>query len=74
MAVLKFRLQYKEEKRFILLHPDGGAIEENLSTPEVTYRYRHIKGLSKMLFRVEGDTIYIVDFWDTRKEPPTKID
>jgi hypothetical protein len=27
------------------------------------------KGLNKMVYRVDGDIIYIVAFWDTRKEP-----
>ena len=22
-----------------------------------------------MIYRIEGDIIYIVDFWDTRREP-----
>lgn len=24
-----------------------------------------------MLYRVDGDVIYVVDIWDVRKEPPT---
>jgi len=34
-----------------------------------TYRSIVINGLNKMVYRIDGDIIYIVDFWDTRREP-----
>ena len=27
-----------------------------------------------MVYRVEGDVIYIVDFWDTRREPTSQAE
>jgi hypothetical protein len=35
----------------------------------LTYRSVIINGLNKMVYRVDGEIIYIVDFWDTRREP-----
>ena len=35
----------------------------------LTYRSVIINGLNKMVYRVDGNIIYIVDFWDTRREP-----
>ena len=35
----------------------------------LTYRSVIINGLNKMVYRIDGDIIYIVDFWDTRREP-----
>ena len=72
-AVRAFRASYKEARKMILQHPNSGAIDWMLSTEEVIYRYVIISNLSKMLYRIEGDVIYVVDFWDTRKEPPTEI-
>ena len=34
-----------------------------------TYRSVIINGLNKMVYRIDGDIIYVVDFWDTRREP-----
>ena len=73
-AVLEFRQSYKTIKQQLVRFPESGAIEWNLSDEDTTYRSVVIARLSKMVYYVEEDTIYIVDFWDTRKEPPTEIE
>ena len=35
------------------------------------YRSYVMNGLNKMVYRIEYDTIYIVDFWDVRQDPST---
>lgn len=72
-ALLNFRDAYKQTKKVISNHPEGGEIEWNLSTENTKYRFKIINGLTKMIYRVAEDTIYIVDMWDTRSEPPSKI-
>lgn len=72
-AVRNFRAAYKEARQQVLKHPNSGAIDWNLSTNQVLYRYVVIGNLSKMLYRIDGDVIYVIDFWDTRREPPMII-
>ena len=35
----------------------------------LTYRSLVVGKLSKIVYRVDDDTIHIVDFWDCRREP-----
>jgi len=72
-ALLNFRKAYKEAKRFIAEHPNGGTDAEYLSDEQHKYQYTVINGLSIMLYRVESDTVYVVDMWDTRQQPPTIV-
>ena len=72
-ALLDFRKAYKEAKRFIAEHPNGGTDADQLSDEQHKYQYTVINGLSIMLYRVEEETIYVVDLWDTRKQPPTVV-
>ena len=72
-ALLDFREAYKETKRYITLHPEGCQIEEHLSNEQYTYHFTNINGLSKLLYRIDGEMIYIVDMWDVRQEPPTIV-
>ncbi|GAB6121168.1 type II toxin-antitoxin system RelE/ParE family toxin [Dysgonomonas termitidis] len=50
--------------------PQSGAIESNLVKVIGEYRYL-IRGRNnyKIIYRVEGDTVYIVDIFDCRKDP-----
>lgn len=72
-ALLDFRKAYKETKLFISHHPEGCEIEEHLSNGQYQYHFTNINGLSKLLYRVDGEMIYIVDMWDVRQEPPTSV-
>ena len=33
------------------------------------FRSVSIQSLNKIIYRIDGDTVYIVDFWDTRMRP-----
>lgn len=50
--------------------PQSGAIEANLKRLEGEYRYL-VRGHSKykVVYKVEGNAIYIVDVFDCRKDP-----
>ncbi len=49
--------------------PNIGSIDPLFADRSVAYRSIIINGLSKMVYRIDDDTIYIVGFWDTRQEP-----
>ncbi len=72
-ALLDFRKEYIRTKRLLAEDPGIGSEELNLSNNEHKYLYTVINGLSIMLYRVDGDTVYIVDMWDTRQQPPTIV-
>lgn len=72
-ALLDFREEYKRTKKLLVEDPGIGSEELNLSDDEHKYQYTVINGLSIMLYRVENETVYIVDMWDTRQQPPTIV-
>ena len=47
--------------------PTLGAVDEELSTDEYEYRFVIIYRKSIMEYRIDGDLIIIVDFYDTRR-------
>ena len=53
----------------ILRHPSVGPIEPLLAERSLTYRSVVVGNLSKIIYRVQEETIHIVDFWDCRREP-----
>ena len=56
--------------------PNIGPIDPLFDDRPIAYRSVIINGLSKMVYRVddEKDVVYIVAFWDTRKEPQNQVD
>ena len=72
-ALLDFRKAYKETKQFIARHPEGCQEEVHLSNEQYKYHFTNINGLTKLLYRIDGEMIYIVDMWDVRQEPPTIV-
>jgi plasmid stabilization system protein ParE len=49
--------------------PGIGQIDPLFRDRARTYRSVIINGLNKLVYRVDDDTIHIVAFWDTRREP-----
>ena len=76
---IRDRFGYKHKKKFVqevdrtarmlLKHPNLGSIESLLADLPKTYRSVVIDGLSKMVYLIEDDVIYIAAFWDCRREP-----
>ena len=65
----EFMQRVKDAEQRIATQPNIGPIDPLYAGRLETYRSVIINGLNKMVYRVDGDIIYIVDFWDTRREP-----
>ncbi|MBQ9213714.1 MAG: type II toxin-antitoxin system RelE/ParE family toxin [Bacteroidales bacterium] len=64
-----FKQEVADTINTLMLSPYIGKIDPLFESHVFTYRSIVINGLSKLVYRVDGDTIYIVAFWDTRMEP-----
>ena len=64
-----FRQEIDDTVRLLMNSPNIGQIDPLYADRTLTYRSVVINGLNKMVYRIDGDIIYIVDFWDTRREP-----
>lgn len=49
--------------------PNLGRIEPLLEKHAFTYRSVVIRKRSKIIYRIDGEKIYIVDFWNCKREP-----
>ena len=64
-----FLLHVRETTQMLKSHPNLGPVEPLLADRPTTYRSVVIDGLSKLVYFIEDDVIYIAAFWDTRREP-----
>ena len=75
----KFGLKYKRKfiqdvdrtVRMLMRSPNVASFEELLSDLPSDYRSIVVNHLSKIIYRIHDDVIYIVDFWDVRRDPKT---
>ena len=65
----EFMRRVKDVEKMIMRQPNIGSIDPLYADRPLTYRSVIINGLNKMVYRIDGDIIYIVDFWDTRRAP-----
>ena len=73
----RFGLRHKKEfiqevhntVKLLLRNPNLGPIDPLFTDRRIAYRSTIVNGLSKMVYFIDGDTIYIAAFWDTRQEP-----
>lgn len=65
----RFLQEVRHTTQLLRKTPHIGAIDPYYSDRTFTYRSIIVNGLNKMVYRIDGDIIYIVDFWDTRREP-----
>ena len=68
-ARVDFMQKVKDTELLLRRSPNVGQIDSLFDGRTIAYRSVVINGLNKMVYRVDGDIIYIVAFWDTRKEP-----
>ena len=65
--------QFKQEvdlaAKSLARSPNIGQIDPLFADRPQTYRSIVVNGLNKLVYRIDGDTINIVAFWDTRSEP-----
>lgn len=66
---ISFLQEVRETTQMLRKSPNIGSIDPLYAERPLTYHSVIINGLNKMVYRVDGDIIYIVDFWDTRREP-----
>ena len=65
----RFKQEVDQTIKMIMRHPNLGPIDSLFSDRPTTYRSVVVNGLSKMVYCIGDETIYIVAFWDTRREP-----
>jgi len=68
----RFLQQVRHTIEMLRHSPNLGSIDPLFADRPFAYRSIIINGLSKLVYRVEGDVIHIVAFWDTRQEPTTQ--
>lgn len=72
--VTKFRSDVDHAVDMILRFPSIGAIDPLFADRPVTYRSIVVGGLSKLVYRVEDDVVYIAAMWDCRCEPQVQAE
>ena len=73
-SVVKFRNDVDHAVDMILRFPSIGTIDPLFADRYVTYRSVVVDGLSKMVYRLEEDVIYIAAMWDCRREPQVQAE
>ncbi len=68
-ATYDFVADLSKKRRWIKESPTIGRLEPLLADRVIQYRYLHVGKHNKMIYCVKGNTIYIVDLWDMRREP-----
>ena len=58
-----------EKRHWLEESPTIGRLEPLLADRIIQYRYLHVGKHNKMIYYAKGETIYIVDLWDMRREP-----
>ena len=71
VALRDFRKRVRECTKIIKARPGAGRFEWEISSSQYVYQSILVYRRSWMVYRVEGTTIYIVDFYDTRKSTPS---
>lgn len=67
--VKRFRQEVDQTVDMIMRHPNLGSIDPLFNDRPRTYRSVIINGLSKMVYFIDDEIIYIAAFWDCRQEP-----
>ena len=70
----KFMQEVDYAVNMLVRSPHIGPIDPLFNDRSVSYRSIIINGLSKLVYRIDNDTIYIVAFWDTRCEPEAQAE
>lgn len=64
----KLRGKIIEKSRLLACNPRGGQREFLLE--DMPYEYRRlVEGNYKIVYRIERDTVFVVDIWDCRRDP-----
>ena len=67
----EFMQELRQTRRLIESNPTIGPVEPLFTERVVMYRSYVMNRLNKIVYRIDGDTIYIVALWDVRRNPGT---
>ena len=73
-AAEKFYEKTEEWQDVLSSSPKAGKIEPLLNNRSRSYRSIVITKQTKLIYYIEDETVFIVDFWDTRREPQQQAD
>lgn len=65
-GLLLFKQRTKDNEKFIANYPEGCEVVWIDPETGIDYRWCVVYKRSKMLYFVQGDKIFIADFWDVR--------
>ena len=71
-AKMKFKKEVRRVNDLLKTTPYWGPFEPLLADLPDGFRSIVVNHLNKIVYYIEDDTIYIADFWDTRKEPQSQ--
>ena len=64
-----FLKEVRSTTKMLSSNPNIGPIDPLFEDRPIAYRYVIINNLSKLVYYIDDDVIYIAAFWDTRREP-----
>ena len=67
----EFLREVRQTRRITEASPNIGIVEPLLAERAVMYRSYVMNRLNKIVYRIDGDVIYIVAFGDVRRNPET---
>jgi len=65
--------EIKHQESLLKENPQMGTIESLLEGRSFEYRYLVIKPYHKIIYCVNNDIIYMIDLWDTRRDPKISV-
>ena len=65
----QFLQEVRQTTKMLKRHPNIGPIDPLFADRPASYRSVIVGGLSKMVYIVEGEVIYIAAMWDCRRDP-----
>ena len=69
----EFMQELRQTRRLIESNPTIGPVEPLFTERVVMYRSYVMNRLNKIVYRIDGDTIYIVALLDVRRNPETLV-
>ena len=64
-----FLKEVRSTTKMLSRNPNIGPIDPLFEDRPIAYRYVIINNLSKLVYYIDDDIIYVAAFWDTRREP-----
>ena len=74
LALRNFKEQTEDCQDKLEVFPEIGKVEPLLKSRNKQYRSLLINELNKIIYYIENNIIWIVDIWDTRREPQNLAD